>query len=153
QRSVGNTGRILALGEELPPNTLMRYGLADIRNYDSIELRRSLDWFEPLYESSHAGGARSHGDAVARTSRRAIRWDGVLRARERLREASVRAVVSPTPPPPGIFNRVDRVGSVWVARLDGRPLASASAAPEVSPVELSQDDGLIRIKVDCAHED
>ena len=28
----------------------MRYGLADARNYDSVELTRSLDWFAPLYE-------------------------------------------------------------------------------------------------------
>ena len=39
RREVGRSGRIVALGEELPPNVAMRYGLADVRNYDSVELR------------------------------------------------------------------------------------------------------------------
>ena len=75
--------RALGIGEELPPNVLMRYGLSDPRNYDSVELARSLRWFETLYEPGEA----------AQTSRRQISWEGVLRARQRLREASVAAVV------------------------------------------------------------
>src|SRR5262249_19716442 len=59
--------RILPLGAELPPNSLMRYGLCDPRNYDSIELTRSLDWFAPLYEPT----------SDARTSRRDVSWAGV----------------------------------------------------------------------------
>jgi hypothetical protein len=62
---------------------------------------------------------------AARTSRRTITWAGVVRARERLRAASVRAVVGSSPPPPGAFRRVDRVGAAWVARLDGAPLVEA----------------------------
>jgi hypothetical protein len=111
RREVGASGRVLGVGEELPPNTLMRYGLSDVRNYDSIELTRSLAWFAPLYEP---------GDA-ARTSRRTITWAGVLRARDRLRAASVRAVVGASPPPAGAFARVDRAGAAWIARLDGAP--------------------------------
>ncbi|HMB02345.1 MAG TPA: hypothetical protein VKP69_01230, partial [Isosphaeraceae bacterium] len=111
RREVGASGRALGVGEELPPNTLMRYGLSDVRNYDSIELSRSLAWFAPLYEP---------GDA-ARTSRRTITWAGVLRARDRLRAASVRAVVGASPPPAGAFARVDRAGAAWIARLDGAP--------------------------------
>ena len=30
----GPFARFVAVGAELPPNTLMRYGLADVRNYD-----------------------------------------------------------------------------------------------------------------------
>ena len=141
RREVGPGGRVLGLGEELPPNTLMRYGLADVRNYDSIELARSLDWFAPLYAA----------DSAASTSRRTITWDGVLRGRERLREAAVRAVVAATPPPAGAFARVDRVGPLWIARLDGLPLATAAA--QGGPLEIVRDPGLIRIRIDCAADD
>jgi len=141
RREVGRDGRVLGLGEELPPNTLMRYGLGDIRNYDSIELTRSLDWFAPLYET----------DSVASTSRRTITWDGVLRGRERLREAGVRAVVAAAPPPPGAFARVDRVGPLWIARLDGLPLATAVA--QGGPLEIVRDPGLIRIRINGAADD
>jgi hypothetical protein len=114
RREVPPPGRILGIGGELPPNTLMRLGLADPRNYDSVELSRSLRWFAPLYEA----------DARPPSSRREVTWGGVLRARDRLIESSVRAVVGPTPPPPGAFARVDRVGAAWVARLDAAPWAS-----------------------------
>jgi hypothetical protein len=145
RREVGPAGRILGLGQELPPNTLMRYGLADARNYDSIELARSLDWFAPLYVS------RPGPRAPARTSRREITWDGVLRNRERLGDASVRAVVGPTPPPPGSFARVDRAGDAWIARLDAAPLASA--ATQRGPLEMIRDHDIIRIHLNCASND
>jgi hypothetical protein len=141
RREVRRDGRILALGEELPPNTLMRYGLGDIRNYDSIELARSLDWFAPLYAT----------DSAARTSRRSITWDGVLRGRERLREAGVRAIVAAAPPPPGAFARVDRVGALWIVRLDGLPLASAVA--QEGPLGVVRDPGLIRVRINGAAHD
>ena len=98
--------RVLGVGEELPPNVAMRYGLADIRNYDSIELVASLDFFATLYPPGPG----------SRTSRRDVTWAGVIRARDRLREAGVAAIVAATPPPEGAFADVDRVGSVWVAR-------------------------------------
>ncbi len=66
--------RALGLGEELPPNTLMRFGLSDPRNYDSVELARSLSWLAPLYEPGES----------ALTSRRDVDWSGVLRARTAL---------------------------------------------------------------------
>ncbi len=119
RREVGPDGRVLGIGEELPPNTLMRHGLSDVRNYDSIELSRSLAWFASLYEPG----------PEPRSSRRAITWSGVLRARGRLRAASVAAVVAATPPPPGAFARVDRVGAAWVARLDGAPWAVPESRP------------------------
>src|SRR5262249_19208680 len=61
RKEVGAEQRIIGLGEELPPNTLMRYGLADARNYDSVELARSSSWFAPLYEPS-AGAVTSRGE-------------------------------------------------------------------------------------------
>jgi hypothetical protein len=145
RREVGLRGRILGLGQELPPNSLMRYGLSDARNYDSIELGRSLAWFSPLYEPV------SPGQAAARTSRRAITWDGVLRAHDRLCDAAVCAVVGPSPPPPGFFGRVDRVGAVWIARLEGAPLASATA--QQGPLVMCRDHGLVGIRVACARDD
>ncbi len=114
RETAGDSGRIIGLGEELPPNVAMRYGLADARNYDSVELSRSVDWFEPLYGP----------DARARTSRRTIEWSGVVRAQERLREAGVVAVVAATPPPEEINSPVERIGAVWVAWLDAEPLVS-----------------------------
>jgi hypothetical protein len=102
--------RLLAIGEELPPNFAMRYGLADVRNYDSIELSRSLDWFEPIYEPEL--------DRPVRSSRRKITWEGVARGAERLRTAGVVAVVGSTEPPPGLFGRVHRIGSLFVGEWE-----------------------------------
>jgi hypothetical protein len=109
--------RALGIGEELPPNVLMRYGLSDPRNYDSVELARSLRWFETLYEPGEA----------AQTSRRQISWEGVLRARQRLREASVAAVVGAARPPASQFDRVEQVGSVWIAWLETPGWASSQS--------------------------
>ena len=105
---VGSSGRIIGLGEELPPNTLMRYGLSDARNYDSVELTRNLDWLRPLYDP----------EVSEQSSRREITWPRVLAARDRLREAGVRAVVGPSPPPAPGFERSEKIGAVWVAWLD-----------------------------------
>lgn len=48
-------GRALGLGEELPPGVLMRFGLSDPRNYDSVELASSLSWFDSIYDHSESG--------------------------------------------------------------------------------------------------
>lgn len=107
--------RIVAIGAELPPNVLMRFGLSDVRNYDSVELSRSLAWFEPIYEAS--------AEKQARTSRRSVTWTSALRGLDRLKAAGVTAIVGATPPPSGTFEDVVRVGSVWVARVDKTRLA------------------------------
>jgi hypothetical protein len=109
--------RALGIGEELPPNVLMRFELGDPRNYDSVELARSLRWFDPLYEPGEA----------AQTSRRQVTWDGVLRSRQRLREAAVGAVVGSAPPPAGQFDRVEQAGNVWIAWLDTPGWVSATS--------------------------
>jgi hypothetical protein len=118
--TANGSGRMLGLGQEWPPNVAMRYGLADVRNYDSVELTRSLDWFEPLYEPGPG----------SRSSRRTVSWAGVLRARDRLREAGVSAVVASSPPPDGLGAPVERVGSAWVARLDALPAVTRLSTGE-----------------------
>jgi hypothetical protein len=135
RREAPPPARVVALGAELPPNTLMRYGLADARNYDSVELARSLRWFAPLYEPEPGPEARS--------SRRRITWAGVLRARERLREAGVAAVVAATPPPAGAFARVARAGTAWIAFLPAAARGDRLAAygPGTIALELRRPSG------------
>jgi len=127
RREIPPPSRIIAVGSELPPNTLMRYGLADARNYDSIELSRSLAYFDHLFDPEP--------NRPARTSRRTIQWEGAGRSIEALKLAGVGAIVGSTPPPVGIFSCVDRVGRVWVARLE--PIAIANNRP--SPREIWVD--------------
>ena len=135
---VGTLGRVLGLGQELLPNTAMRYGLCDARNYDSVELSRNLDWFEPLYEPS----------AGSRSSRRRIEWEGVVRARERLRAASVVAVVADSPPPGGLNARCEQVGPVWIARLDAEPIVALDG--KEPPTWATVDHGRIEVQVECS---
>jgi hypothetical protein len=124
--------RVLAVGAELPPNLLMRYGLADVRNYDSIELSRNLTFFRDLYEAEP--DRRS-----MQTSRRTILWEGVERSLEQLKIAGVGAIVGATrPSQPQRFSRVDHVGRVWIARLD----STAPREIRVNPGEIRIDLGL-----------
>ncbi|WP_337173763.1 hypothetical protein [Paludisphaera sp.] len=129
--------RAIGVGEELPPNTLMRFGLADARNYDSIELTRSLDYFEPLYEATDE----------ARSSRRTISWATVARALPRLREAAVGAVVAATPPPdPSQFAAVERVGDAWIALLDSPPRVELEG-PGRATISPASTPSAIRVEV------
>ncbi|MDR3621108.1 MAG: YfhO family protein [Paludisphaera borealis] len=129
--------RALGVEEELPPNVLMRYGLADPRNYDSVELTRSLDWLDALYEPTDE----------ARSSRRTVSWRTVEQALPRLKESAVVAVVAASPPPnPGLFERVERVGDAWIGWLDARDWADASpGGPPLSSIRPGA--GTIRIEV------
>lgn len=129
--------RAIGVGEELPPNTLMRFGLADVRNYDSVELSRSLDVFEPLYEETDE----------ARSSRRTVSWRTVERALPKLREAAVGAIVAATPPPdPSPFAAVERVGDAWIARLESPPRI-APEGPGGATISPSSTPAAIRVKV------
>jgi len=123
RKNIGPSARVLAIGAELPPNTLMRYGLADLRNYDSVEVERSLSYFSSLYEP---------GRRRERTSRRQITWNGAIQSAGRLGAAGVGAIVGATPPPAGAFDRVDRAGAVWVARLPCSPLISTASGQAIS---------------------
>jgi hypothetical protein len=127
---VGNSGRVIGLGTELPPNTLMRYGLSDPRNYDSVELSRNLDWFAPLYDPK----------VREQTSRREITWVRVIENRQRLREASIKAVVGPTAPPASGFDRVEKVGEVWVAWLDSAPVVEITGG-DARLIGWTREDG------------
>ena len=134
QRQVGRSGRVIGLGAEFPPNALMRYGLLDARNYDSVETQRNLDWLRPLYDP----------DVPAQTSRRDITWDRVDRARDRLRGAGVRAVVGASRPPPQ-FDRVTRYQAVWVAWLDADPLIGLHGPGQV--LNQAGRDGRFEVEV------
>lgn len=139
KREVPPPARVLAVGSELPPNTLMRYGLADARNYDSVEVARSLAYLETLYELPTDPSARNE-----RTSRRTVTWEGVERNLDRLRAVGVAAVVGASPPPAGLFDRVDRVGQVWVGRIDHVGLPDVTAPKD-------WEHGQIAVQVERGH--
>jgi hypothetical protein len=126
-------GRALGIGEELPPNTLMRFGLKDVRNYDSVELASNLRWLAPVYVQAR----------TAHTSRSTIDWSGVKAARDRLIEAGAHAIVASTPPPAGEFDMVESIGQVFIAWQRAEPWASS----ETRQTELttSNQHGLARV--------
>jgi hypothetical protein len=136
RRELRPEDRALGVGEELPPNTLMRYGLSDPRNYDSIEIARSLSWLVALYKP---------GESTF-TSRSEVDWNGVARVRDRLRESGVRAIVASTPPPTGDFTRTERVGRVWIAWLEAKPWAD-STVPEAR-IAYTKNDGKAEVAID-----
>ena len=133
--------RAIGLGEELPPNVLMRFGLDDVRNYDSVELARSMDWFVPLSED--ASGTW--------TSRSELNWAGVIRSRDRLAESAVGAIVAAIPPPDGEFSRLEKAGNVWIAWLEGEPWADSEGGQ--AGVAFVRDHGRARILVDAIATD
>jgi hypothetical protein len=106
----------------------MRYGLCDLRNYDSIELTTALIGLEALFEPEPPGAPR--------TSRRRVTWAGVLRARDRLESAGVAAVVADTPPPHGSGLEAEPVGAVWIARLPAATRPPEWSAPGEIRIDL-----------------
>ncbi len=134
-------GRALGIGEELPPNTLMRFGLRDVRNYDSVEMASNLAWLSPLYEPTQA----------PLSSRGEINWRGVVAARDRLLESGVSAIVGASPPPEGAFERVERVGRVFIAWQRGRPWVQSATTR--TRIEATHGDGSAHIFVDAQAPD
>jgi len=130
-------GRALGLGEELPPNVLMRFGLSDVRNYDSVELASSLAWFAPLYQT----------DRGPQSSRSEITWDRVVAARARLVTSGVGAIVAAVPPPAPAFDRLEQAGRVWIAWLAGEPWATVESPR--TRLEAVRDHGWARLEVDA----
>jgi hypothetical protein len=133
--------RALGIGEELPPNVLMRFGLGDPRNYDSVELARCLRWFAPLFEPG----------SETLSSRSQVTWEGVYRARESLEEACVGAVVGASPPPPDRFARVERTGDVWITWLDSPSWVSSAAGATL--VAVNREPGRAALRTRAAAED
>jgi hypothetical protein len=134
--------RAIGLGEELPPNVLMRFGLSDVRNYDSVELARSLAWLAPLY-GELAGAPCS--------SRSEITWERVVQARDLLRESGVGAIVAASPPPEQTFERVERVGRVWVAWTRGKPWVDSDS--HQTELDVIRDHGSAHIKINSCRPD
>jgi hypothetical protein len=134
-------GRALGVGEELPPNTLMRFGLCDVRNYDSVELAANLNWLQPLYEKGPS----------ARSSRSEITWNSAFTARDRLLESGASAIIGSSAPPPGTFERVERVGRVWIAWQSGKPWAGSETSR--TRLDVIRDHGRARILVDAQEID
>lgn len=125
--------RVVGVGSELPPNLLMRYGIADCRNYDSVELRSALDWLEMMYEPESG--------RAARTSRRTITWEGVARACARLRAASVRFAVGASPPPTNLFPTAERIGDVWMVDLEPDAPRFTQPTPGEIRIDASANPG------------
>src|SRR5262249_5067008 len=105
--------------------------------YDSVELASSLAWFAPLYEPGES----------ARSSRSAITWDGVIRARERLIDSGVCAIVGAVPPPSDEFKRVEQVGRVWIAWLVAK--AWADSESRLSRLNIVRGHGWARLAIEA----
>jgi hypothetical protein len=133
--------RALGIGEELPPNALMRLGLSDVRNYDSVELEISVAWLDPVFVPSTA----------ARTSRRDLTWASAIRGLDRLRDSGVGAIVGSTPPPAGAFGRVERAGRAWIAWTEPAPWAELGSAE--GRVTWTRDPGAARLRVHAPSAD
>ena len=123
----------------------MRYGLADVRNYDSVELARSLDWFAPLYEprstartsrrDDHLGRSAPRPRAAPRGRRRAPSSAADPASRRRVRSGSIAS------------------GAVWVARLDGRAAGRRPRRSGAARTDRRDDPGLIRIESTATADD
>jgi hypothetical protein len=80
-----------------------------------------------------------------------VTWERVIQALDRLRESGVGAVVAAVPPSRPAFDRIERVGRVWVAWLDAKPWAEAGS-PQTR-LEFSRQPGRARIVIDTPSSD
>jgi hypothetical protein len=126
--------RVLSLEEEFPPNVLGRYRIADMRNYDAIELRQTLDFFQPLWPS----------DNGRRTSTSWTTWARVQASMDLLRFANVRYVISTTPPS-GIPGETEAFGRVQLHKLEHVSGILFSLDSELGQVDLEEP----AISIEC----
>jgi len=133
-RKQGHEARFLAVGECLPPNQLMRFGLKDLRNYDSIELLDTLEGLDALFETA--------GEPADRSSRRSISWDGIRRAAPVLKDRGVIGVVGLTRPGAGLFDEIrEPIPGVFVG-------VWASVPKVAGPGKLVEESGgTIRLRI------
>ncbi len=142
--------RVLSLEEEFPPNVLGRYGIADLRNYDAVELRRHLEYFGGLWAD----------DGTASTSNDWATWERVAAQLDRLRLANVRFIISTAEPGNLAGVRlVHRHGRVGVYEIEGSRFVSfaadSRATAPVGPVPgdvtvREYQPGYIELDVDLA---
>ena len=132
---------------------LMRFGLADVRNYDSVELARSLEWFAPLY--AHDGSTalqprrRDVGDRgegrrpAARIGRQRdrCRTASARRSRSRGSSASGRCGSHAWTANPGPIPSRPRPGSTSSAATDGRVSRSMRREPDRLVIRETWDPG------------
>jgi uncharacterized membrane protein YidH (DUF202 family) len=140
--------RVLPLEEEFPPNVLGLYGIADLRNYDAIELRQHLEFFGGLWDD----------DGSAATSNAWASWTQVAAQLDRLRTANVRFLISTNEPQSlagvTLAHRHGRVGVYEIAGSrfvsfidDSRPDAAAGRVPGGATVRAYRP-GYIELDVD-----
>ena len=95
---------------------------------------RGAWWFAPLYET----------DARRRFEPRGITWESVLGAASglmRIRRGRGRGGACLLPQT--AFDRVERVGQVWIACIDGKPWADSESPG--TRLDVERDDGWARI--------
>ncbi|MFM1801640.1 MAG: hypothetical protein RJA81_992 [Planctomycetota bacterium] len=139
EKSLGHEARFLAIGDLLPPNQLARFGLKDLRNYDSIENLGVLSQLAPVFS-----GNQSNKD---RTSRRDVDWHGIKRASQTLKTFGVIAVIGASPPPVGLFDEViTDINGVWIGRWEGQNRFTSSGLD----FDILRDEpGVIHIRINA----
>ena len=100
--------RALGIGQELPPNVLMRFGLDDPRNYDSVELASQSEMAGASLRARPRGPYQPPRDHLGGRASRA----GAARASHASRPSS-----GQRPPPRTSSRSVERAGDVWIAWL------------------------------------
>ena len=116
----------------------MRFGLSDVRNYDSVELAAQPGLVRAALRAgvdgrADAAVATSPGQSVRRPARSPAR---VVRRRDRRRRRLL---------PAGAFARVETAGRVWIAWLDAAAWAEARLAG--NRVSWTRRAGAARIQV------
>ena len=107
-------GRALGWEKSCPPTSSC--GLAS----PISELRLGRAGLEPVVVQAPLRPGRAACRAEAKSP-----GTGVIAARARLIESGVGAIVGGSPPPDGVFDRVEQVGRVWIGWLAAKPWADS----------------------------